>query len=621
MCGICGIVDFGPGRVEKPVIRRMTDSIRHRGPDDEGVFTTDEVGLGHRRLSIIDLSPTGHQPMVAANGRWTLVYNGELYNFESLRSRLEADGQRFRGSSDSEVLLESFARWGVDALPMLDGMFGFAIWDSQKHELHLARDRFGIKPLYYRPTPNGIVFGSEIKAILAADPNMPREINHAALHEHMYFGNALGRNTLFQGIERLEPGHRLVVSRDKCQVHAYWRVSDVPQVEVDENEAVEEVRRRLDETVRQHLVSDVPVGVFLSGGIDSSAITALASKHYGGALKTFSVEFDFEKGVNELDKARIVAKRFQTDHREIQVRAENLPQVIEKLIRSHDEPFADAAHIPLYLLCEQLESEVKVILQGDGGDEIFAGYRRYNVLSADSWWRALAKFVVLADPIRPKNLLAQPMRFFRLMAHPDPAVRAALYMTLSTLENPPTRALSADWRAALASVDPFARYRQVYRSIAHLDPVQRMLYTDTQIILPDTFLEKVDKSTMAHSIEVRVPLLGTELTRYVMSLSSKLKVRRGQKKFILRKALRGLVPDEILDGPKTGFSVPVGYWMRGPMNEYLRSVLLDESARRSGLFDSIEVERMIDEHVAGHDRASLLYRILNLALWHREYLT
>ena len=621
MCGICGIVDFGTASVPGDVIRLMTDSIRHRGPDDEGVFTASNVGLGHRRLSIIDLSETGHQPMCSADGRWTLVYNGELYNFESLRDRLEGMGHRFRGTSDSEVLLEAFAQWGVDALQMFDGMFGFALWDSRENELHLARDRFGIKPLYYRRTADGVAFGSGIKAILAADRTQ-REVDPQALHEYMYFGNALGTKTLFRGIAKLAPGHRLAVSRDGCKSHPYWSVSDTEQLDVGEEEAVAEVRTRLDETVRQHLVSDVPVGIFLSGGIDSSAITALASRHYSGALKTFSVGFDFDKGVNELDKARIVADRFGTDHREIHVRADNVPKVLEQLVRCHDEPFADAANIPLYLLCEQLEGEVKVILQGDGGDEIFAGYRRYNVLSADDWWRALAKLAVPFDPLIPRNIfLDRAMRFLRVMAHSDPAVRAALYMTPETLANPPTRTLSADWRDALQVLDPFARYREVHRGIAQLDPVQRMLYTDTQVHLPDTFLEKVDKSTMAHSIEVRVPFLGAGLTSYAMGLSSALKVRRGKKKFILRRALRGIVPDEILDGPKTGFSVPYGYWMREPLVEYLRSVVLDPSAQRSGLFDLAEVERAIAEHVDGRRNwEHLLYKLLNLALWQREYL-
>lgn len=621
MCGICGIVDFGAARVEESVIRRMTDAIRHRGPDDEGIFTSDEVGLGHRRLSIIDLSETGHQPMRSADGRWTLTYNGELYNFESLRSRLEGHGLSFRGSSDSEVLLESLARWGADALPMFDGMFGYALWDSRERRLHLARDRFGIKPLYYRRTAAGIVFGSEIKAILAAD-RTPADVNPAALHEYIYFGNALGTNTLFRGIAKLAPGHRLVVSRGGCESHPYWSVGDVAQIDVREDQAVAEVRTRLDETVRQHLLSDVPVGVFLSGGIDSSAITALASRHYDGVLKTFSVDFDFDKGVNELDKARLVADRFATDHHEIHVRADNVPRVLEELIRCHDEPFADAANIPLYLLCEQLEGQVKVILQGDGGDEIFAGYRRYNVLSAEAWWRAFAKLAVAFNPPRPKNITVdRAMRFLHVMAHPDPAVRAALYMTPETLEDPPTRALSADWRHTLRGIDPFARYREVHRNIAQLDPVQRMLYTDTQIILPDTFLEKVDKSTMAHSIEVRVPLLGADLTSYVMGLPSALKVRRGQKKYILRKALRGVVPDEILDGPKTGFGVPYGFWLREPLAEYLRSVVLDPSSRHSGLFDLPEAERAIAEHVGGlRNHEHLLYKLLNLALWQHEYL-
>ena len=371
------------------------------------------------------------------------------------------------------------------------------------------------------------------------------------------------------------------------------------------------------------MVSDVPVGVFLSGGIDSSAITALASKQYCGQLKTFSVGFDFDRGVNELPKAKSVAKRFGTEHHELHVAGANLPEIIERLIRCHDEPFADAANIPLYLLCEQVKGSIKVVLQGDGGDEMFGGYRRYNVMSQEPLCRWASRVALGVSTIAPRGpVYDRAVRFFRAMTHPDPAMRFALLLTSETLASPPTRVLSAESRGHVEQFDPFARYREFFERLKHLDAVQRLLYTDTFILLPDTFLEKVDKSTMAHSIEVRVPFLDAELSSYAMALPSDMKVRRGQKKWILRRALRGIVPDAILDGKKTGFGVPVDYWMRAPMAEYLRSVVLDHSILESGLFDRAAVEAAIHQHLARRKNdGNLLYKLLNLALWYDLYMS
>jgi asparagine synthase (glutamine-hydrolysing) len=387
--------------------------------------------------------------------------------------------------------------------------------------------------------------------------------------------------------------------------------------------ATERIRHLLTEAVTAHLVSDVPVGVFLSGGVDSSAITAIASRRYRGRLKTFSVGFDFDRGLDELPKARMVAHQFGTEHHELHVAGAGMPAVIERLVRCHDEPFADAANIPLYLLCEQLKGSIKVVLQGDGGDEMFAGYRRYNIASFDRFWRWVSGPALALSRLTPGGPTHyRARRFFGAMRNPDPGLRAALLLTSHTPESPPTRVLSAEVRGLVERCDPFARYRELSDRLKQLDPVQRLLYSDTAILLPDTFLEKVDKSTMAHSIEVRVPFLDAELSSYAMGLPSRLKVRHGQKKWILRRALRGIVPDAILDGPKRGFSVPVDYWMRGPLATYLQSVLLDPSTLGCGLFDRGALEIEIGNHAAKRsNNGLLLYKLLNLALWHRLYIS
>jgi len=503
---------------------------------------------------------------------------------------------------------------------MLHGMFALALWDAPSQTLHLARDRFGIKPLYYSPLDSGLVFGSEIKAVLVSG-RARREISWPAIHEFLYYGNALGANTFFDGVVRLPPGHRLTLTRGGLTTAPYWSVEQVRPVTDGTRTAARTVRQRLSDAVGAHLVSDVPVGVFLSGGVDSSAITALASQQYHGRLETFSVEFDFVRGVTELPKARSVAERFGTDHHELHVAGADMPTTIERLVQCHDEPFADAADIPLYLLCEQLKGSIKVVLQGDGGDEMFAGYRRYGVMAHERLWRSAARAALAVRGVAPAGrTVERATRFCAAMAHPDPAMRLALLLTPETLASPPTRVLAPAVRRLVEQSDPFALYREWGERLRRLDPVQRLLYVDTCILLPDTYLEKVDKSTMAHGIEVRVPFLDVALAEYAMGLPSAMKVRRGGRKWILRRALRGVVPDAILDGPKVGFSVPLHYWMRGPLLEYLRSVLLDASILRSGLFDRAAIERAIEEHVTGRkDDGNLLYRLLTLALWYRGY--
>jgi asparagine synthase (glutamine-hydrolysing) len=621
MCGICGIVDFRGLSVSKKLLGAMTETLGHRGPDDSGVFVSGPVGMGHARLSIIDLSSSGHQPMLSDDGRYALVYNGEVYNFPELRKNLERRGAIFRGNSDTEIVLKALLEWGTDALAMFKGMFALAFWDKEAERLYAARDRFGIKPLYYHFFDSGIIFGSEVKAILAAN-KFKREVDFEALHEYLYYGTALGSNFLFKGVKKVLPGNFLVVTRQGCRCEPFFSMEEIPRVSDDLASSAEKIRCYLDGAVKSHLLSDVPVGVFLSGGIDSSTITALASRHYHGTMKTFSVGFDFDRGINELPKAKMVAQHFGTEHHELHIEGKKVSQVIEKLVRCHDAPFGDAANIPLYLLCEQLKGSIKVILQGDGGDEIFAGYRRYNVLAFERVWQALSRAGSVLGRLIPRSPAHyRYMRFFKAMKNSDAAMRMALLMTEESLDSPPTRVLSEEVRGILRSSNPFFRYREIFDCYAHLDPVQRMLYTDCRIILPDIFLGKVDKSTMAHSIEVRVPFLDNDLASYVMGIPSAVKVRFGQKKWLLRYAMRGIVPDTILDGKKTGFSVPYSWWLKEPLANYMKSVMYDKQIMDWGFFDKSSLKKCMDEHISGErNNGFLLYKLLNLALWYKFYM-
>jgi len=617
MCGIAGILHLDGRPVSAETVTAMVRAIAHRGPDDSGVWTEGAIGLGHARLSIIDLSPTGHQPMTTPDGRATIVFNGEVYNFPALRERLVAEGVAFRGTSDTEVVLHAYARWGAASFAMLQGMFALAVWDSPARRLHLVRDRFGIKPLYYAANERRIAFASEIKGVLASG-GVDRGIDWAALHEYLYFGNPLRDRTMFRSVREVLPGHFLTIGDGGITDSTYWRVEETPVIHDDLDTATRRVREGLEQAVKRHLISDVPVGVFLSGGIDSTALTALASRHYQGRLRTYSCGFDFDRGVNELPKARRVAEAFGTEHHEIHIAGGALPETIEQLVRAHDEPFGDCADIPLYLLCKELRGAVKVILQGDGGDEIFAGYRRYNVLSYDRTWRAMARLAPVFMSVVPRRpTYYRAARFFQAMGHPDPAIRLALFMTMESQDLPPTRMLSSGARSRSEAHDPFASYREAHGRLCDLDPVQRSLYADTMLLLPDQFLEKVDKATMAHGIEVRVPFLDAELSDYALGLPAHLKVRRGQKKFILRRALRGIVSDDILDGPKTGFGVPYAHWLRTTLADYARSAILDGGA---GLIDRAAVESAFREHIDGRrNHGFILWKLLNLALWMRFY--
>lgn len=622
MCGICGILDFSDGGdVNAALTWSMTKTLHHRGPDHQDIYSEGPVGLGHARLSILDLSEAGHQPMYSPDGNRVLVYNGEIYNFPALRKELLDLGHRFRSRTDSEVILAAYEQWGEAAFARFEGMFAFAIWDKASEELKVVRDSFGIKPLYYSILPKGVVFGSEVKAILASGRLQP-SVYAPALGEYMYYGTALGEHSLFAGVSKLQPGHALTVSARGAVSKPYINPYDLTPCQDDFETARQTTKQLIEDAVESHLISDVPVGLFLSGGIDSSTLCAYAAGKTKGKLSTYSVGFDFDKGVNELDKARLVADHFKTDHHELHVSAGNLTETLETLVQHHDEPFGDAANIPLFLLCREIKGQIKVVLQGDGGDEIFAGYRRYNILNHEGAWRTASALGLPFLRLLPKRAVVDRVRrMLETLAPNTSAMRMALLMTVETLQEPPTRVFSQSALQDIAGNDPFARYKEMAERFADQHPVQRMLFTDCNIILPDIFLEKVDKSTMAQSIEVRVPFLDRQLTKYVMSLPARYKVKRGQKKYLLREAMRGVVPDAILDGPKTGFGVPYAYWLQEPLADYMRSVLLDDTVRTWGIFDQPKLEQTINEHTSGRrNHGFLLYKLLNLTLWHRHYI-
>jgi asparagine synthase (glutamine-hydrolysing) len=599
----------------------MTQTIAHRGPDGEGTFVGDGVALGHRRLSIIDPSSAGAQPMTF--GEATVVYNGESYNFPQLRTDLQGRGHTFRGHSDTEVLLHAYAEWGLAGLERLEGIFAFALWDAARRRLILMRDRLGVKPLFYAWQGSRLAFGSEIKAVLAGG-NVDRRLDDQALMEFLWYGNAFEERTIYRGVRALQPGYRLVVEQGSARLESWWSLAawraraQPPQ---SRHDATVAVRERVDAAVARQLISDVPVGLFLSGGIDSSSIAASAALASGRRLSSFSVAFDYDRGVNELPKARRVAEALGLDHHELRIRGDGLEEVISDLVQVHDEPFADAANIPLYLLARELRGTIKVVLQGDGGDEMFAGYRRYSILSAASYWRWWPRG--LGDVLRkvsrgPGTRLA---RIGAAAAQADPAMRMALLLTVETLHDPPTAMLAEGARRQLeADTDPFAAYRRCASNFPDFNPVQQMLLTDISLQLPSQFLTKVDRATMAHGLEARVPLLDEGVASLAVSLPPALKVRGRQNKIVLRDAMRGRLPAEILDGPKTGFGVPYEEWLRGALYGFASTAILDNAfVERFGLARD-RLQTALQEHRSRRrDRGFLLWKLLQLSLWSKRY--
>jgi asparagine synthase (glutamine-hydrolysing) len=615
MCGITGIYNYDNTIIDPELIYKLTDRLSHRGPDYGSFKIYKNVALGHRRLSIIDLSDFANQPLVCDQNRFSLVFNGEIYNYKEIRKQLVEKGVVFQTNSDTEVILYSFKLFGHTCFNMFNGMFAIAIYDCVKKEITLARDQFGIKPLYYYNTKVNFIFSSEIKSI-KLHPKFSDNLSFQALSEYLWFGNPLGDNTFYSDIKELTPGTYMVVSSSGMTIKKYFDIYSIKKQKILETDAISEIRLKLEASVKRHLLSDVPVGIFLSGGIDSSAITAFASKNYSGKIKTYSVGFDYNQGPNELKIASEVAKLYQTEHHEIHINGENLIDVIENLVDAHDEPFADAANIPLYLLSKSIRGDIKVILQGDGGDEFFGGYSRYFTLQNEKIWRILSFLPHLIKKIDTKSTkLLRLQRFIDAISEEDKPTRNALLLTMESKYFSPLDILSNEYSNILSNYDPFLRYKEIYSEIPQdFDDIQKLFYSDTQIILKDTFFEKVDKSTMSNSIEVRVPFLDKELTEFILAIPSNLKVKNGEKKYLLKKSLEGIVPNKILYGKKTGFSVPYSFWLRTTLSQYFIDQI--STAHVSTFINNNHIMKLFNLHKQGKGNFGFtLWKTLIFSVW------
>ena len=628
MCGITGFVlkkSLSKSIVQ--IIRGMLKSIHHRGPDDQGVFINDQNGiaLGHARLSILDLSQNGHQPMIDEKTGVVLVYNGEVYNFPVIKKELESLGIYFKSSSDTEVILQAYITWGIQSFKKLDGMFAFAIFDPKENKLFLVRDFAGIKPLYYANLDTGLFFASEIKALLAST-QIPSELSYETLSKYLSYGQTCSNNTLYQNIHKLPSGCFLELDLETKtkKITPYWSAIDylnkTKYSEYSEQAAAKKIQTTLEDSVQSQLISDVPIGICLSGGIDSSAITAFASRHYPGKLKTFSVDFDFMADGSEIPMANFVAETFKTDHETFQISGKNIEHIVRKSISWHDEPFGDAANIPLFLISERLkQSNIKVVLQGDGGDELFAGYAHYQRAQFLSHLRILRPLVKPFFPLIPNtDFLSRAKSYFDSMTDKDPALMHAAMLTTDRKDRSSLNWLSPSLREKLKLLDPFNSYRDLYQISKEADAPQRMLYMDYMLLLQHQFLEKVDRPTMANSVEVRVPFLGKSVVELALSLPSRYKVHGKEKKYLLRESLRGIVPNKILDAPKKGFGVPFNHWLKADLLPLLKESM--KHLDQLGFIDKNKVNLRIRSHVNNQENNGfMLWKLMQLGLWLNQY--
>jgi len=628
MCGIAGFLTAARDTTEQmqAVVLSMASTLRHRGPDDSGTWVdqTAGVALGHRRLSVVDLSPLGHQPMHSATGRYIIVFNGEIYNFRALRNELEKRGRAFRGHSDTEVMLAAITEWGVDeAVVRFNGMFAFAVWDRQETQLHLVRDRFGEKPLYYGSFGETFVFGSELKA-LRAHPRFKGDIDRDALGLFMRYGYVPTPRCIYRDVRKLPPGAVLSLRANtpgaEPQPFVYWSAAEVALGAVaapfagSDEDATEQFERLLDDAVKLRLEADVPLGAFLSGGVDSSTIVALMQRHVAGQVKTFTVGFD-EAPYNEAEDAKRVAHHLGTQHTELYVSPAEAMAVIPRLPTLYDEPFADSSQIPTFLISALARRHVTVSLSGDGGDELLAGYNRYLVtaglsrrlvrsplsvraliarglrtLAPGTWDRVFAGLKRVAPSLGGQRHIGDKLhRLAGVLANGQPD---DVYTSVMSIWDRPSHVVlgTSDHRDAGIASPPDAK---------HLDDTQLMMLQDALTYLPDDILVKVDRASMGVSLETRVPFLDHRVAEFCWSLPMSLKVRDGQRKWLLRQVLRRYLPDGLFDRPKTGFAVPIAAWLRTPMRSWAADLLDAGRLRAQGYLNPDEVTVAWARHLSG----------------------
>jgi asparagine synthase (glutamine-hydrolysing) len=616
MCGIAGLLSLGEKPVFEDELQAMCDAIVHRGPDDAGYYVRDGVALGMRRLSIIDLS-TGHQPVHNEDRSVWVVFNGEIYNFKDLRTSLESQGHRFYTGTDTEVIVHLYEQYGERCVEKMRGMFAFAVWDERRKTLLLARDRLGIKPVFYTVADGRLAFGSELKVLLQL-PEVKRRLNWESVN---YLFSAMctpASESIVEGVHKLKPGHILTASaKDGIRVREYWDVVFDPDYGKSEQYFIEQLRDLLDQSVRLRLIADVPLGAFLSGGVDSSSVVATMARIGSGRVKTFSIGFA-EQDYNELEYARQVARKFDTDHHELVIEP-NVLEIIDDLAWYLDEPFGDSSAIPTYMVSKLASEHVTVVLSGDGGDELFAGYDRYLVE------RRERKMAQIPAPLRQAaGLVGRAMRegmkgrnFLRHLALNG----ADRYFDANMLfrEFEKTSLFEPDAYREIQNRNSHGAWRSCLEN-GRVHWLSALQYLDIKNYLPNDILTKVDRMSMAHSIEARVPLLDHKLVEFAATIPPELKLKGVTTKYIFKKAMEGILPNEILYRPKRGFAIPLGRWFRGQLSSFVRDLLLSRRSIERGIFRRAYLERLIEMNDRGRPMDLQLWTLITFELWCRRFI-
>ncbi|MEW6410246.1 MAG: asparagine synthase (glutamine-hydrolyzing) [Nitrospirota bacterium] len=629
MCGIYGVVDLDGRYVRAEILQRMNNLLWHRGPDHGAVYEKKfdggpYVSLGHRRLSIIDLSDSANQPMCNENQSLWIVFNGEIYNFLELRPILEAKGHSFRSYSDTEVVLHAYEEWGVDSLEHFRGMFAFAIWDENKKIAFLARDRIGKKPLFYYLDERRLVFSSEIKAIIA-DDTIPREADYRAIHYYLTYQYVPSPMTAFKGIKGIPPAHYLLWKDGDVTLVRYWDLSYSEKGKWTSEESLcEEIRTRLREAVKLRLIADVPLGAFLSGGIDSSIVVAMMSELSSRPVKTFSIGFE-EKEYDEIPYARLIANRYHTEHYEFIVKPEAV-DILPRLVWYYNQPFADSSAIPTYHVSNITRNYVKVALNGDGGDETFGGYPRYigaryaiMLENLPGYFKHLLKRISSIFPEGRGRTFRYLRSFFKTTELP---VFERYCLWMSHFDNKTKEWMYTDtFMDFIAGIDSYDYLKKWFEKSKSKDFMDAILYTDMMTYLPEDLLVKVDVATMMNSIEGRSPFLDNKFMEFAVTIPSDLKIKGRTTKYILKKAFKDYLPEELLSRPKQGFGVPIDKWFRTELKEMAYDILLSRRMTERGIFREDAVKTMLDEHISGtRNWHYQLWNLLILELWYREFI-
>ncbi len=638
MCGITGIYNLNNKPAKEDILRQMTEVLKIRGPDDIGFYLDENLGLGQTRLSIIDLSSAGHQPMANENKTLWIVFNGEIYNFKEIKKDLEEKGYKFKSNSDTEVILKSYEEWGIESIKKFRGMFSFAIWDNQQGKLFLVRDRAGVKPLYYYSSNGTFLFSSEIKSF-HKNPHFKKEINFASLALFLQFGYILSPHTIFKDCYKVRPGHYIEVSKQGIKEIKYWDVIDYflkEPFKSSEDEIAQELEKILIESLNYRMVSDVPVGIFLSGGIDSSLVTALLQKNSPNALNTFTVGFK-EKGYDEAPYAKKIANHLKTNHHEIYCTAKDALDVIPKLSEIYDEPFGDSSGIPTYLISKFAREKIKVALSADAGDEIFCGYSRYAAIkkyyefvnnipqfllsfisaSIQPFSNDVIESIYKSVPGLPRqtSLAGKIYKFKNVLSYNGKNLQKIMENSSSYWpERKMKNIIAKNYEILPNNFSEFSRLKK-------MPILSQMQAIDYKTYLCDDIFVKVDRATMAASLEAREPLADHKLTEFMAQVPAEMKYKNGQSKYILRKILYKYVPKEFLERPKQGFEIPVGDWLKGDLKGILKEYLSEGRIKNQGIFNANQLNVDLDKFLSGkYDNPYKYWFLLIFQMWHEKWM-